>query len=98
MQDINKYIDVIPVITELRVLGYSFNEIADLLQLKMNMNLDSKRINYVFHKHHKGELKLDYNQLIYFIFDGCIDEIMDIVATSNGISFAPAHYSYPIIY
>lgn len=92
MQDINKYIDVIPVITELRVLGYSFNEIADLLQLKMNMNLDSKRINYVFHKHHKGELKLDYNQLIYFIFDGCIDEIMDIVATSNGISFAPAHY------
>lgn len=93
MQDINKYIDIIPVITELRILGYSFNEMADLLQVKMNLSLDPKRINYIFHKHNKGELKLDYNQLIYFIFDGYIDEIMDIVATSNeGISCAPAHY------
>lgn len=93
MQDINKYIDIIPVITELRILGYSFNEIADVLQIKMNMSLDPKRISYVLHKHNKGELKLDYTQLVYFTFDGYIDEIIDIVATSSeGISCAPAHY------
>lgn len=45
MQDINQYIDIIPVVIELRVLGYSFNEIANLVQEKMNISFDPKKIS-----------------------------------------------------